>query len=382
MPILWRYLLLQYFKVLILTVFAIIAVLMVTRLDEVAEFAVFGATGKHVLLYALYQIPYILPIALPIACLVSSVLLYQRLSYTHEITALRAAGMPFTHILMPVLLAGAFLSLLDLYVLSEVATESHRATRRMEHEIKTLSPMVLLQHKQLLRHKGAHLDVLGEHHNDRATDVFVALPSRSQERTQLLVVKELAMKETSLTTSDLSILSSFPSAEEQSFDHLMIENIAESHTPSEVFTQHLKKEGWRLNRDHLNMPLLIVRLKHELDDYQSALKRGDPIETVLPLKKQVTRCYTEIVRRLSLGFAVFAFTLMGCAFGIDISRNHTKKGVVTVVGLAAVYLTCFFMAKANESHFFLASTLLLLPHLLIMMASFWTLRRSSLGIEG
>ncbi|MCB1135375.1 MAG: LptF/LptG family permease, partial [Chlamydiia bacterium] len=125
MPILWRYLLSQYLRVLILTVVAIISVLMVTRLDEIAEFAILGAQGGLVLRFALYQIPYILPIALPIASVVAAILLYQRLSTTHEITALRASGMSLGQIVGPVLLASIYLTIGNLYLISEVATASH-----------------------------------------------------------------------------------------------------------------------------------------------------------------------------------------------------------------------------------------------------------------
>lgn len=93
MPIVWRYLLSHYLKVLVLCVTAFIAVLLTTRLDEIAHFASMGPEGFYIILYTLYQIPYILPIAIPISCLISSILLIQRLSRSHELTALRASGM-------------------------------------------------------------------------------------------------------------------------------------------------------------------------------------------------------------------------------------------------------------------------------------------------
>jgi len=104
MPVVWRLLLSQYLKVLLLSIVAIICVLMTTRLDELAQFAVLGASAPHIWLFALYQIPYILPIALALSALLSSVLLMQRLSGHYELTALRACGYGLSNVITPILL--------------------------------------------------------------------------------------------------------------------------------------------------------------------------------------------------------------------------------------------------------------------------------------
>src|SRR5262249_35116763 len=103
MPILWRYLLGHYLKVLVLCVLAFVAILLATRLDEIAHFATLGPEGMVILSFPLHQIPYILPIAIPISCLISAMLLIQRLSHTHEMTAIRASGLSLRMILCPIL---------------------------------------------------------------------------------------------------------------------------------------------------------------------------------------------------------------------------------------------------------------------------------------
>src|SRR5579863_9043123 len=92
MPIVWRYLLRSYFQVLLLCVSAFIGVLIVLRFQEIARFATSGAAKLKILLFTLLQIPYILPIAIPVSCLIAAMLLFQRLSHTQELTALRTSG--------------------------------------------------------------------------------------------------------------------------------------------------------------------------------------------------------------------------------------------------------------------------------------------------
>lgn len=107
MPVFWWYLLKNYLKVQILSVFSFIAILLVSRLEEIAQFAALGAKLSYLALFILYQIPYVLPIAIPISCLISAMLLFQRLSHTHELTALRAGGLvylrslPLSYVLEP-----------------------------------------------------------------------------------------------------------------------------------------------------------------------------------------------------------------------------------------------------------------------------------------
>ena len=114
-PIIWRFLLNQYLKVMVLCAAAIIVVLLTTRLDEIAHFASLDASFVIVLLFVLYQIPYILPIAIPVSCLVSSILLVQRLSRTHELTAMRACGMALKDFIAPIVIAGSLLTIVNFY---------------------------------------------------------------------------------------------------------------------------------------------------------------------------------------------------------------------------------------------------------------------------
>ncbi|MCE5316519.1 MAG: LptF/LptG family permease, partial [Parachlamydia sp.] len=136
MPVLWRYLLGHYLKVLLLCVVTFIAILLTTRLDEIAHFATMGPEGLAIIAFALHQIPYILPIAIPISCLISAMLLMQRLSQTHELTALRAAGLSFYNILCPLLIAAAALSIANFYIVSELSTHSHLTTGKLKNELR------------------------------------------------------------------------------------------------------------------------------------------------------------------------------------------------------------------------------------------------------
>jgi len=380
-PIIWRHLLGQYLKVFAICVIAFVGVLLSTRLDEIAKFATMGAESRIVLLFALYQIPYILPIAIPISCVISSIILFQQLSHTQQLTAMRASGLALRQITFPILFAGAFLSLANFYIVSELATSSHLATRQLENRLKSLNPIVLLNNTHLLAMKGFYVNVMGSSRSgEMASDVIMAMNNRHQGRLNLMAARNIAASTEEITGNDVSLITSSAPKEKNSFDHLVIENIGSFTTPIEDYTKVLKNEGWRLSVDHLKMSLLIVRTREVMKKLAHAKKRDD-LQKIRTLQRRANGCFAEISRRLSVACAVFTFTLMGCSFGMGISRHPSKRGVSFVVGLAAMYLASFFMGKSVD-HLFIPSTCLYtVPLAITIILSIWNLKRVTKGVE-
>ena len=382
MPIIWRYLLAQYLKVLGICTVTFVTVLMSTRLDDVAKFATLGTEGKMVISFLLYQIPYILPIAIPISCVISSVLLFQQLSNTHQLTAMRACGLAMRQITSPILLAAVALSLVNFYVVSEMATQSHLATRQLENQIKSLNPMLLLQNRQLLKMRGFYADVMGPSKaGELATDVVLAMNNRHYKRLNLLLAKRINATDQSIDGEKITLITGTAPKDHQGFDHLMLETIDEVHTPIEDFRKALRREGWRLSTDHLKMSLLLVRTRDFVSNLRHAREEGLSEGEIYHMRRRLNGCITEIARRVSVAVAVFAFTLMGASFGVSISRFGSKRGIGFVIGMVATYLTCFFLAK-DLDHVLVASTALYIaPLVLIIGLSIWNLKRLTQGVE-
>lgn len=115
-PVLWRYLLWQYGKTLALSLAGFLLILLSTRLEEAAKLVSFGTSIGSVVLFVLYQIPYVMQIALPISTLIGALYLFQRLSTNNELTAARASGMSLFELLTPLLLFSLFIAMLSFSV--------------------------------------------------------------------------------------------------------------------------------------------------------------------------------------------------------------------------------------------------------------------------
>ncbi len=382
MPIIWRYLITHFLKVLVFCVVAFIGILMTTRLDEIAHFATLSPEGYYILLFTLYQIPYILPIAIPISCLISSILLIQRLSRTYELTALRASGISLSAILTPILVIAALLSMANFYVISELSTHSHLSTSLLKNELRSINPLLLLHNKHLMSLKGVFFNTMGASKlGESAADVVIAMPNKQNNRINVMFAKKLEASPSRFKGTEITLISNTDSNKPKYPDHLFIENIHVTTTSIHDFSQMLQKKVWSLNNDHLRFPFLYLKLLDEKSALKNALIKNEPVAIQKQIKRTINRCYTEIARRFSIALAVFTFTLMGAAFGVSISRNPSSKGLFVVIGLAAIYIVAFFSAKGIDHLLVAATSLYLIPHLFIIASSLWILRRVAKGIE-
>lgn len=368
MPLLWRYLIKQFLKVFLLTVASLVLCLLTLRIEDIAHFISLDTSRSFTLWFVLYQIPYILPVAIPLSCLIASMILIQRLSYHHEISALRALGYSVRSVFTPLLLVGFLISLLNFFITSEIATSTHLKTNRLKSELLSINPLLVLNNKHLMRVKGFYFDALGATKTgELASDVVVALPGKKGARMNLFLAKKLEAKGDEFSGSHLTFISTLEDKEK-----VIVENIGRTYSENSDFSHLVQKKVWSLNDDYLGFKFLLFRWQELQSDDTGDLKK---------LARTQSRLVAEIARRFSLGFAPFTFTLMGLSFGLSISRGQDRKRLIWVTTLAALFLTTFFFAKGID-HKLTASLLLYgIPHVLIISASLYQMRKINLGIS-
>ena len=422
MPILWRYLLSQYLKVLFFCSTAFIILLLTLRLEEIAHFATLGPEWIFIVRFIYYQIPYILPIALPISALISTMILFRSLSKHHELTAMRAAGIPIIAIITPLLVASSFLAVGNFYIVSELTTDSHLAASLIKSELRNVNPLLLLNNKHLMKLKGIYFDTLGPSKvGESASQIIVAMPNKKNGRINLLLADKVKatseefsgngvtlissleenFKKQSSSSPNETISSNLQNAQ-MSFnlskdmdlvlknkkeitdlnkDSLLVENIAKTSTSLEDFSQMIQKKTWNVNDDHLSFALLMVRLHDQKSLLSKAAQEIKPLNELKSIQRRINRIYSEMARRMSAGFSLFSFTLIGACCGLSIGRNSSKKGFILVTLLSALYLTAFFSARSVDHLLVFSLLLYSIPHALILLSACWMLRRTSKGIE-
>lgn len=352
-----KYLLSNYLKILLLSTTSFILLLIVCRLEAIAQFASFGTPLSYLCFFILYQIPCILPMVIPLACLLASLLVFKKLSNDNELTALRASGFSLKKIISPLCFISIILSFINFYITSELATKYHLATKEMLYTFTAENPLLVLKKSNIANASHVQMDLVNR---NTAKDLFIAL--RQNEKLHFVVAKKITVQDESIEGKNITIISSSKAGEKDN-GSLIIENQEVLETSATDFANIANKKNLRITDDHLKLKHLLMRKDR------------------LKIKNNLNRCYSEMVRRFSLGLSVFTFSLMGAAFGMEIRRHKKQINIVYLMLLTALTLVAFFAGKGFGHIFWLSSTLFLSPHIIIIALSCIFLSRIRRGLQ-
>ena len=288
-----------------------------------ARFLALSSNGLKTGLFVVYQIPTILPMAIPLSALIASLLLFQRLSRSQELTALRASGISLTTILLPLCFVSLFFSLLNFSICSELAPFCRRETKTLLYRETSANPLLLLQRQQLIRIRDAYVKLQVEEEGKRASHFMLIAANESTQRLGLVTAEQLIVENDELLGRQVAIISHLNS--EDPFDPLIIENQASMSAAAPLLSSALKKSRPRLQASALGL----AQLRYQLQE-----------KTTLAKAARI-----EILRRISLSLAVFSFTFLGYAFGLEQGRNPSRRGLLYALCLTLAILVSYLFGK-------------------------------------
>ena len=362
MPKIWKYTLGRFGRILSLSALGFVALMLVMRLSDIAKFATQSSEFKPISLFILYQIPYILPIALPVSCFLAAILTMRSLCDGNELSAFRAAGLSLYTIATPVLCLSLFLVLLNFYFASELTPYCRGKSRDLIYQATAENPLYLLQKSKHLRFPDVEVDLKMVEPKMRAKNFVFAMFNPKSERLNFILARGLKLKNNILQGKCVTAISSMQKNE--GFDHLVIENVKKTQMPSHEIAALLRKPKMTTTYDGL--PFKLMRIKAKQEGHRSKTKR---------------RFLFEVTRRASYGLAPLSFTGVGLSFGIYVGRRKNKKPLILGSLLAALMLISSLIGKSFEAFPLYAFLCYFLPH---PFAWFWALRhkqRREKGIE-
>lgn len=336
LPRLWSYLISGYFRIFSLSLGAFIAVLIVSRFRDIARFTALSGSWMQTLFFTAYQIPSILPLALPISALIASFLLLERLSISGELTACRAAGKSLFSLLFPLWICAALLFCLAFLTAAEATPFCRRETKRLLVEKTSTNPLLLLQRQTLIRLKNAYLHMDMKEGEKEAHNLLFFFYNASHERLSLVRAKKAALENTTLLFQNVAIVSHLPSGSPSFFDPLVIENQETMRTSAPKLSRALRKKNPKLEPASLRFKELSLYGEQKEARCKQAAQR-------------------EKLRRIFLSLAVLSFTILGSSFGVQIGRSEKKSWIAPCL-LALSSLLFYLLSKGlrAEAPLFLA----------------------------
>lgn len=354
MPKLCSFLLGGFLRVFFLCLGSFISILLITRIHEIAKFASLGTPISSVLLFTFLQVPYLLPIVIPLSALIAAFLFFQDISENGQLTALRSCGVSLPTILVPLMLTAFLMGSANFLIAGELTPRTRLKSTQMVSKITTSNPLFLLQKNLPIKLDMLAFDVGLLTPGKAAEDVTLVIKGRNKEPLSILSAKELRVEAERFSAKNLSLVTTVRKG--PGFDSLLIEN--------QEYTENLKEsishflEGPELMHKPDYLPL-------------SALYKKDSIKNSLS-KSQIRKIQVETARRFSLSFGVITFTLLGIAFGISGVRMRNTRSFYAALLLITFYMACYLAAKTMNKNVLLVIFLYIIPHILLV---FFSLKR-------
>ncbi len=393
MSILQRYVTRSYVTAFLMAMVVLTFVLSIGLLLKAAQLVVRGLPASTLLSYLFVTIPETFTFTIPLAALVSALLVFGRLSADGEISAMRSCGVNLWSILLPLILFGLFLTALTVFINSKVAPRAYYERHRISNAAHHTDVLTLLEPGRFIedfenmkvyfaRKEGNVLyDLLvydqsaGYQREIRANSAIVTITNNDL----LLDMSNVRMEPFSKTEPGAAtagrlrhVIQDAMKASEYkpkvggfSNEELnrSITNLTESITKSEAVlatrerdaTNEEKIVTYAIRHEIRTFPEdlpVVVPSPAFLSEARSQLVRSRDLASnhVKELRKQKSEKMTELSRRFALGLTPIAFIMLGVPLGIRAQRKESNVGIAISLGVMILYYAFLIAAKSLAKH--------------------------------
>ncbi len=278
-----------------------------------------GVDVFQVMRVFMYFMPYVLIFTIPISVLAAVLLGFGRLSSDNELTALRTSGIGLHKIILPVIVCGFIVSLVNVPLNDRILPESEFAARKLIQEIGMQNPTALIEPGVFVKGFQDYIVFVHNKKGDILEDVRIYQP-RTGKPTRTIVARTGRIYPLADGTGvRLELM-------DGSADEISPEN------PDEFYKISFKNYQMTLNLDRIVDVDSIQKKAREKT--MSELTReieelGDSPRTI-PLR-------VEFHKKLALSFSNFVFVLLGIPLAITTHRREKFIGLAMAGVLFLVY---------------------------------------------
>jgi lipopolysaccharide export system permease protein len=372
MRILNRYIITDYLAIFAMALVTFTFVMYIGAIVKAIDLLTRGVPGAVILRVFWLNIPFTLSFAIPVSVLVAALLLFGRLSFDGEITALRAGGLSMWQIVSPVICLSIFFMVFCLYLNGTAMPRSHYAQRQMLSTVHIEDPLVLLEEGRFTRDFPGMIVYIGKKKDRQVKDVVAyELGPRGPVRNVRARSGDFAYDKTSrvltINLYDVRIEQPDPEAPNDLSKTRVVD--AGLYPVKLDFTQlvgsgHVTKKAPDLTYTELLRAIADVRKEFP------ELKPED-------VERQRMKLITDANQRLGLSVACFAFTLLAIPLALKSRRHETSIGVILALAMVFIFYMFIVITDALVAHPRTRPDLLVwLPLVLAQIAGLWMIFRS------
>ncbi|MBM3193365.1 MAG: LptF/LptG family permease [Chlamydiae bacterium] len=344
MTIIWHYITKTYLKIFALCLTTLFGLCFLIKHKKLTLLIVQGATYKQAFMLSLCMLSITLPHAIGLCSFLSSILTAYKLNTSGEVTSLRSSGLGLFKIFTPIYFAGAFLLLINIFLVSEFIPYAKLLLNKISIESQSVNPLLLLRKNEFPFLKNVYTEMNLASTGTEAENVLITYFHEDTKRIALFKARHLKYFHKNLEGENITLISHLPTGLEE-FDNLIIDNQSKMLAPESFFTSLTQKPEKALDYDLYSTNSL--------------------------LKTTRSSARAELFQRISKIIFPFTFTLFGISQGL-VDRKKVTKGKFAFLFFSLFgYFACFFALKNRHISFSMALLYTLAPHLFILIASFF-----------
>lgn len=328
--------------------------ILILKLQDIAHFITLRSSIREIFLFTLYQIPYILPFAIPLSSLLAAFLVFYRLSSSQEVTALQTSGISTGAIHIPFIWIGIFTFLCNLFINFELTPLSRARAKCMITNIVQSSPFLILQKKQYIGEKN-HL--LRSNYGDSTNDLrqFSFFGKTRKDQLYAIFADTITMNGENLEAYNLTTITSTLGNLDNEFPAIYMENQKKAWMPISGFSSLFIKDPGPTAQEDLSTKMILTKI----------------FATSTTNKKFTGRGFLEIIKRISFSFSSFTLLLIGISYGIQTDSTKKCFNVIMCCLLTSSLFCCFLIAKSFERYPLYAYYFYFVPHIFIVISYFY-----------
>ncbi len=322
-------------------------VMSVGLLFKVTEYIAAGASASLVLRFLWTGFPGTLSLSIPIAALVSALLVFGRLSSDSEISAMRACGIRLVDIMRMPLMISVLLSLWCLHLNGSVAPNSAYARRDFRYRVKASDLLALIEPGRFVDDFPGYTFYVKSRRGEELSELRILETMKSGQLREIKAQRALISEDQGRIRLEMFNVIMDPVQEDRpGVGHAdrAIRFLGEVLDPSQRVALN------RRVKDRLSEDLLVdLLVAHDMP----------PVANSEQATRMLSHVRTEFHKRAVMALACLCFVGLGVPLGIKAHRRESSAGIILCLVVTACY---YLLIIGSES---LARYPDFRPHLLL-----------------
>lgn len=335
MKILRKYALRELLHPFLLSLLFFTFVFFVGNLFKLADLLVNKGVGLLDILKILFLLmPSLLSYVIPTSALTAVLLVFGGFAQNNEITAMKASGVNFFLVALPVLLASFLISLFCLFVDDQVQGEASFAYRQAAKELLLKRPLAYLEAGKFVKDFQDYIILTQKIEKNKLYGITIYQPQEGGKSTRTIIAESgeilSSPDDKTLTLRLYNGTSDEPNPEDPSVFYKL--NFKTFELPAIHLGKGDPKSKIGKKTREMKLDEILYELRHEKPSDKNSKRRRE--------------LRAEFHKKISFSMATFIFTLIGLPLAVVTRRGEAVVSFSLSMAIVAIYYSLFVWGRA------------------------------------